>query len=180
MSKMYRYKDAAAAAPGEQERAAGIRRDRSSTAASGRELAPGPVVDQQHQNAERLVRHLVEEAAVVVFSRSDCCMSLVVKRLFVTLGVSALVYELDQELDGANIEKALMLIMGLGQQRNNVNSPGNKQIGGGSSSTHHALPTVFVGGQCLGGVENVMAAHLSGDLVARLKNAGALWLWSID
>jgi glutaredoxin 3 len=178
---MYRYKDAAEAAPGDQERAAGIRRDRSSAAASGRELAPGPVVDdQQHQNAERLVRHLVEEAAVVVFSRSDCCMSLVVKRLFVTLGVSALVYELDQELDGANIEKALMLIMGLGQQRiNNVNSAaGNKQIstGGSSSTHHHALPTVFVGGQCLGGVENVMAAHLSGDLVARLKNAGALWL----
>lgn len=176
MSKMYRYKHAAAAATGEQERAVGIRMDRSSAAASGRESAPGPVVDQQHQNAERLVRHLVEEAAVVVFSRSDCCMSLVVKRLFVTLGVSALVYELDQELDGANIEKALMLIVGLGQQRNNVNSAGNKQNSGGSSSTYHALPTVFVGGQCLGGVENVMAAHLSGDLVARLKNAGALWL----
>lgn len=176
MSKMNRYKHAAAAAPGEPERAAGIRRDRSLAAASGRESAPGPVGDRQHQNAERLVRHLVEEAAVVVFSRSDCCMSLVVKRLFATLGVSALVYELDQELDGANIEEALMLIMGLGQQRSKANSAAHKQISSGSPSTHHVPPTVFVGGQCLGGVEAVMAAHLSGDLVARLKNAGALWL----
>jgi glutaredoxin 3 len=38
------------------------------------------------------------------------------------------------------------------------------------------FPAVFVGGKLLGGLERVMATHISGELVPILKDAGALWL----
>lgn len=38
------------------------------------------------------------------------------------------------------------------------------------------FPVVFVGGKVFGGLERVMAAHISGELVPALKDAGALWL----
>ena len=100
------------------------------------------------------VEKLVQENAVVVFSQSRCCICHVVKRLFCNLGVGPTVHELDERQDGAYMEKALQRL------------DGNKV----------ALPTVFVGGKLIGGVDAVMAAHLSGTLVPRLKEAGALWL----
>ncbi|XP_044407106.1 monothiol glutaredoxin-S9-like [Triticum aestivum] len=39
-----------------------------------------------------------------------------------------------------------------------------------------ALPAVFVGGRILGGLDWLMAVHISGELVPILKDAGALWL----
>uniref|UniRef100_A0A0D3ES93 Uncharacterized protein n=1 Tax=Oryza barthii TaxID=65489 RepID=A0A0D3ES93_9ORYZ len=39
-----------------------------------------------------------------------------------------------------------------------------------------ALPAVFVGGKLLGGLDRLMAVHISGELVPILKKAGALWL----
>ncbi|CAN1283876.1 GRXC9 [Linum perenne] len=38
------------------------------------------------------------------------------------------------------------------------------------------FPVVFVGGKVFGGLERVMATHISGELVPILKDAGALWL----
>ncbi|KAH7282572.1 hypothetical protein KP509_35G037300 [Ceratopteris richardii] len=38
------------------------------------------------------------------------------------------------------------------------------------------LPAVFVGGRLLGGVDRLLAAHISGSLIPQLKAAGALWL----
>lgn len=38
------------------------------------------------------------------------------------------------------------------------------------------FPAVFVGGKLFGGLEKVMATHISGELVPILKDAGALWL----
>lgn len=38
------------------------------------------------------------------------------------------------------------------------------------------FPAVFVGGKLFGGLEKVMATHISGELVPILKEAGALWL----
>ncbi|XBI27597.1 hypothetical protein VPH35_052059 [Triticum aestivum] len=38
------------------------------------------------------------------------------------------------------------------------------------------LPAVFVGGRLLGGLDRLMAVHISGELVPILKDAGALWL----
>ncbi|KAI4999917.1 hypothetical protein ZWY2020_004506 [Hordeum vulgare] len=39
-----------------------------------------------------------------------------------------------------------------------------------------ALPAVFVGGRLLGGLDRLMAIHISGELVPIRKDAGALWL----
>ncbi|KAF7044035.1 LOW QUALITY PROTEIN: hypothetical protein CFC21_053315 [Triticum aestivum] len=39
-----------------------------------------------------------------------------------------------------------------------------------------ALLAVFVGGRNLGGLDRLMAVHISGELVPILKDAGTLWL----
>ncbi|CAM6044371.1 unnamed protein product [Sphagnum compactum] len=99
------------------------------------------------------VERLAAENAVVVFSQSGCCMCHVVKRLFCSLGVGPTVYELDEQSGG---KKALLRLLGAGSQG--------------------PVPTVFVGGKLLGGLDRVMAAHINGTLVPQLKEAGALWL----
>eukprot|EP00250_Pteridium_aquilinum_P002867 c13092_g1_i1 orf=148-561(-) len=38
------------------------------------------------------------------------------------------------------------------------------------------IPAVFIGGRLLGGVDRLLAAHITGNLVPQLKAAGALWL----
>jgi glutaredoxin len=74
----------------------------------------------------------------------------VVKRLLQGLGVNPAVYEVaDAEAELAGV------------------------VDGGGDV---ALPAVFVGGRLLGGLDRLMAVHISGDLVPILKDAGALWL----
>ncbi|CAD6230409.1 unnamed protein product [Miscanthus lutarioriparius] len=46
----------------------------------------------------------------------------------------------------------------------------------GAAAEAVALPAVFVGGKLLGGLDRLMAVHISGELVPILKKAGALWL----
>ncbi|CAN1280975.1 Monothiol glutaredoxin-S5 [Linum perenne] len=38
------------------------------------------------------------------------------------------------------------------------------------------VPTVFIGGELVGGANEVMTLHLSRSLSAMLRRAGALWL----
>ncbi|KFK25463.1 hypothetical protein AALP_AA8G118100 [Arabis alpina] len=38
-----------------------------------------------------------------------------------------------------------------------------------------AAPALFIGGSCVGGFESLVALHLSGHLVPRLVEVGALW-----
>ncbi|KAL1560463.1 Glutaredoxin-C9 [Salvia divinorum] len=102
------------------------------------------------------VSALVSGNAVVVFTISGCCMCHVVKQLLFGLGVGPTVVELDRDASGGQILLLLHRLSG---------------SGGGK-----AVPAVFVGGKFLGGIETVMACHISGSLVPLLKNAGALWL----
>ncbi|KAH0724685.1 hypothetical protein KY290_000490 [Solanum tuberosum] len=102
---------------------------------------------------ERVAR-LASGSAVVIFSSSSCCMCHAMKRLFCELGVSPMVYELDQDPNGKGMEKALSKLIG--------NSP--------------AIPVVFIGGELIGSMDRVMASHINGTLVPLLKEAGALWL----
>ncbi|XP_062109545.1 glutaredoxin-C7-like [Humulus lupulus] len=102
---------------------------------------------------ERVAR-LASESAVVVFSVSSCCMCHAVKRLFCGMGVNPTMYELDHDPMGNDIERALMRLLG--------------------NST--PLPVVFIGGKLIGGMDRVMASHITGSLVPLLKEAGALWL----
>jgi glutaredoxin-like protein len=95
---------------------------------------------------EEEVRRAVAECPVLVVGRRGCCLSHVVKRLLQGLGVNPAVHELAAESDLAGL------------------------VDDG------ALPAVFVGGRLLGGLDRLMAVHISGDLVPILKEAGALWL----
>lgn len=95
----------------------------------------------------------VSESAAIVFGRTGCCMSHVVKRLLLGLGANPGVYEVDEEHESA-VLKELEGIANLDLQ----------------------LPAVFIGGRFFGGLDRVMATHISGDLIPILKQAGALWL----
>jgi glutaredoxin 3 len=85
------------------------------------------------------------EKGVVIFSKSSCCMCYAVKVLFRELGVTPMVYEIDQDPEGREMEKALMKMCG--------NAP---------------VPVVFIGGQLIGSTNEVMSLHLSGQLMPRL------------
>ncbi|KAF2932123.1 hypothetical protein DAI22_05g263500 [Oryza sativa Japonica Group] len=98
---------------------------------------------------EEEVRRAVAECPVVVVGRSGCCLSHVVKRLLQGLGVNPAVHEVAGEAELAGV------------------------VAGGGGV---ALPAVFVGGRLLGGLDRLMAVHISGELVPILKEAGALWL----
>ena len=102
---------------------------------------------QQPAAARDEVRRAVAESPVVVVGRRGCCLSHVVKRLLQGLGVNPAVHEVAGEAELAGIVDGDV-----------------------------ALPAVFVGGRLLGGLDRLMAVHISGELVPILKEAGALWL----
>ncbi|KAJ0052809.1 hypothetical protein Pint_02342 [Pistacia integerrima] len=92
---------------------------------------------------------MVSENAVIVFARRGCCMSHVVKRLLLGLGVNPAVYEVDEE--------------------DEINK-------GNGIDQKVQFPAVFIGGKLFGGLDRIMATHISGELIPVLKEAKALWL----
>jgi glutaredoxin 3 len=101
------------------------------------------------------VMNIASERAVVVFTKSTCCMCHTVTQLMTDLAVNALVHELDSDPRGKEMERALI-----------------KMLGGRGP----AVPAVFIGGRLVGGTKNVMSLHLAGELKPMLTNAGALWV----
>ncbi|XVF66762.1 hypothetical protein PTKIN_Ptkin10aG0064100 [Pterospermum kingtungense] len=101
---------------------------------------------------------IVSENAVIVFARKGCCMSHVVRRLLLTLGVNPAVYEMDEEEEVSVLNELGMICKESGK---------DKML---------QLPAVFIGGRLFGGLDKVMTTHISGELVPMLKDAGALWL----
>ncbi|KAK4421200.1 Glutaredoxin-C9 [Sesamum alatum] len=99
------------------------------------------------------VRKLVAENAVVVFARRGCCMCHVVKLLLHGHGVNPSIFDVDDQNE-ADVKNELTEIIGGVPQ----------------------FPAVFVGGELFGGLEDIMGAHISGELVPRLREARALWL----
>ncbi|XP_062105917.1 glutaredoxin-C9-like [Humulus lupulus] len=103
---------------------------------------------------------LVTDNAVMVFVRRGCCMGHVVKHLLLGHGVNPAVYEVD-EAEEVGLVKELETI-----------AAGDS----GKALPPAQFPAVFIGGKFFGGLDRVMAAHISGELVPLLKEAGALWL----
>ncbi|KAL4384905.1 hypothetical protein GQ457_15G003080 [Hibiscus cannabinus] len=103
---------------------------------------------------------IVSGNAVIVLSRKGCCMSHVVRRLLLALGVNPAACEID-ETDEASVLNELGMICDQGKL--------------GEDKTVQ-FPAVFIGGRLFGGLDRVMATHISGELVPVLKDAGALWL----
>ncbi|XP_051133574.1 glutaredoxin-C9-like [Andrographis paniculata] len=104
------------------------------------------------------VKKLVEENAVAVFARRGCCMCHVVKLLLHGHGVSPAIFDVDDQNEGDVADEL------------------SKIIGASGNSAAPKFPAVFVGGELFGGLEDIMGAHISGELVPRLREARALWL----
>ncbi|EXB54954.1 hypothetical protein L484_010533 [Morus notabilis] len=112
------------------------------------------------------VTSLVTENAVTVFARRGCCMGHVVKHLLLGHGANPAVCELD-EADEIAVAGELEAAIYAGDREGKA-SPGSRPT--------VQFPAVFIGGRLFGGLDRVMAAHISGELVPLLKQAGALWL----
>ncbi|WVZ02937.1 hypothetical protein V8G54_023743 [Vigna mungo] len=104
----------------------------------------------------KMVPNMVLENAVIVFARRGCCMSHVVQRLLLGLGVNPAMHEVEEK-DEVGVIRELEAIVG-----------GNEN--------NMQFPAVFIGGKLFGGLERLMATHISGELVPILKEARALWL----
>ncbi|XP_073026317.1 monothiol glutaredoxin-S5-like [Primulina eburnea] len=96
---------------------------------------------------------MVSEKPVVIFSKSQCCISHSVRALLHDFGVNPTVHELDKIPVGREIEQALSNI--------------------GCNPT---VPAVFIGGKFVGGANEVMSLHLKRSLRPMLQRAGALWV----
>ncbi|KAI4378909.1 hypothetical protein MLD38_016328 [Melastoma candidum] len=102
--------------------------------------------------ADRLAK-MVSEKPVVIFSKSNSYMSHTVKALLYDFGANPMVHELDEIPRGKEIEQALAKM--------------------GCNPT---VPVVFIGGEFVGGTNEVMSLHLNRSLVPKLKSAGAIWV----
>nr|XP_043636948.1 glutaredoxin-C13-like [Erigeron canadensis] len=93
------------------------------------------------------IQALTSDNAIVVFTKSSCCLCYAVTILFRELGVTPLVHELDNDPEGWKIEKALMSL--------------------GCSSP--PVPAVFIGGDLVGSTNEVMSLHLRGNLIPMVR-----------
>lgn len=99
---------------------------------------------------ETRIQRLIFESPVIIFTKSSCCMCHVMKRLLCAVGVHPTVIELEEHETGS--------LAGAGA--------------GTGTGTGEVLPLVFVGGTRVGGLESLVALHLSGQLVPNLVEAG--------
>lgn len=134
----------------------------SSVSTSSKRAVRGPSI-----NTTDVVSSMVSENAVIVFAKRGCCMSHVVKRLLLGLGTNPCVYEVDEGDDEASVLDALEMIV------NNNNNNGSHDD---RDRQKVQFPAVFIGGKLFGGLDRIMATHITGELIPVLKEAKALWL----
>ncbi|XP_074309045.1 monothiol glutaredoxin-S1-like [Silene latifolia] len=102
------------------------------------------------------LRPLVDQKPVVIFSRTNTDpITHSMKQLFSSYGANPLVYEMDEIESGAEVGNALEI---LGHILN--------------------LPAIFIGGQFVGGPNEVIGLQVRGQLVQNLINARAIWVWN--
>ncbi|KAL2931697.1 Glutaredoxin-C9 [Bienertia sinuspersici] len=118
--------------------------------------------ESDNNNTLSMMEGLVKENPVIVFGKRGCCMCHVVRKLLLGLGVNPPVFQIDSHLNESFLLNSFT--------NNNNDSENNNNV------SNLQFPVVFVGGELFGGLEKVMATHLSGELVPILKQAGALWL----
>lgn len=87
------------------------------------------------------VRDLASKTAVVVFTKSSCCMCYSINSLFYELGASPAIYELDKDLNGREME---CVLKGLG--------------------CNPSIPAVFIGGRFIGSARDISPLHVDGSL----------------
>lgn len=98
------------------------------------------------------ISDLASKKAAVIFTKSSCCMCHSIKALFYELGASPAIHEIDQDVNGREMERALRAL---------GCSPG--------------VPAVFIGGELVGSAKDVISLHVDGSLKQMLINAKAIW-----
>ncbi|MEW5314288.1 MAG: hypothetical protein WDW38_005796 [Sanguina aurantia] len=107
------------------------------------------IYDAATKNMMADIYETISEHAVVVYSKSYCPYCKRAKELFKRLGVHAEVHELDQLDDGREIQLALKAVTG-----------------------RSTVPQIFIGGNFVGGSDDLMASHASGILKDLLAAVG--------
>ncbi|RWV86129.1 hypothetical protein GW17_00052007 [Ensete ventricosum] len=130
---------------------------RSSSSSSTSSSSPGG-------EGDGAMKQMVAENPVVVVAQRGCCMCHAVRRLLLGLGVNPAVCEVGEEAAAAGEATAL------------VEAAAKIEALSGQRRPPAMLPLVFVGGRLLGGLDRLVAVHITGELVPILKEAGALWL----
>ncbi|KAK7272396.1 hypothetical protein RJT34_28964 [Clitoria ternatea] len=115
-----------------------------------------PTLSHSHGSDKVVIAKVVRENAVIVIGRRGCCMTHVVNHLLQGLGVNPALHELDDKDEEA---------LAVANQLQPILNGQNLQF-----------PALFIGGNLFGGLDRLMATHISGHLVPILKQAGALWL----
>ncbi|RYR06004.1 hypothetical protein Ahy_B06g085809 isoform A [Arachis hypogaea] len=123
-----------------------VQLDLSSTVTTTNTSSTSLSIDVE-ESVEAKIQRLITEHPVIIFTRSSCCMCHVMKKLLATIGVNPTVIELDDH-DGP----------------------------AAASNLRNRAPAVFIGGACVGGLESLVALHVSGHLVPKLVQVGALWV----
>ncbi|CAL5357586.1 unnamed protein product [Camellia sinensis] len=94
---------------------------------------------------------------MLIFSKSSCCIYHSIKKLIHGFGASPTIYELDELSNGQQLERELL-----------------------SLGHEPSVPAVFIGGELVGGSNEVMSLHLQGRLVQLLIQAGAIFVQVLD
>ncbi|XP_072016607.1 uncharacterized protein [Amphiura filiformis] len=109
-----------------------------------------PDVDMDGPEAE-LVREIIHEKCVVVFSKTYCGYSRMAKQTLDSVHAHYEVVELDKRGDGEKIQAVL-----------------------GKMTGATTVPRVFIKEKCVGGGTEVKALHDSGKLVPMLQECNAI------
>ncbi|ROV89991.1 hypothetical protein VPNG_10010 [Cytospora leucostoma] len=100
--------------------------------------------------AKQKAQALINENAVLVFSKTTCPFCSASKKALQDAGAQFKVYELNKESDGSDIQDALLEISG-----------------------QRTVPNIYIGQEHIGGNSDLQALG-SDKLKSKLKNAGAL------
>ncbi|XP_009587180.1 glutaredoxin-C6-like [Nicotiana tabacum] len=125
------------------------------------ELTPttnSPLAIDVAESTEMRIQRLISENPVVIFTRSSCCMCHVMKKLLSAIGVHPTVIELEEDEIAALPSTTAVA--------------GDEVISDVSGAGE--APAVFIGGTRVGGLESLVALHLSGRLVPRLVEVGVI------
>ncbi|KAG5567684.1 hypothetical protein RHGRI_003029 [Rhododendron griersonianum] len=92
------------------------------------------------------VMDLAGQRPLMIFSKSNCCICYTIENLFYGYGASSVIHELDELLNGQQLERELAA---LGRQP--------------------SVPAVFIGGKLVGGSNEIMSLQVKGELVTMVK-----------
>ncbi|CAL0332714.1 unnamed protein product [Lupinus luteus] len=109
-----------------------------------------------HESTEARIQRLISEHPVIIFTQSSCCMCHVMKKLLATIGVNPTVIELDHN--------EIAALPNSGDTEHHTATT--------SAAICSRTPAVFMGGASIGGLESLVALHVSGHLVPKLVEVG--------